>query len=151
MRYKNRYLLFVIDFEDNEKTLQKPLIVQSGPLSNVIREEIKLNFGQLFDSQLASFSIKYFSQHTNLGLCKVPRDYFKELWMAMTFVKNYKNFSCCIRVLHVSGTIKQCQQKCVRYNSELLAELQKNGLIKEAKIQELLAKAELEISKLVDY
>ncbi|CAG8736347.1 17969_t:CDS:2 [Gigaspora rosea] len=123
VRLKHRWILFETLFENtsHQDTSIDPLT--SHDIYITVKESIQLNFGD-YGRGCTSSSLNgtYYSPHTNIGLLRVSRDYYRMAWCALTFITQINSRSCTIRVLHVGGTIKQCQKLVIEYDREQLLE-----------------------------
>ncbi|KAK9766463.1 RNA-binding protein pop5 [Basidiobolus ranarum] len=134
VRFKNRYILFEILFEDTNSSKVTHFLHPSHPfetplntrsLQNLFKEQLTLNFGDYGRGCLgSSLQVKYFSPYTNIGIVRVGRDYFHTLWATLTFITSVEKRECLFRVIHLGGTIKSCQQVAIKYDKDLLLKLQ---------------------------
>ncbi|TPX30262.1 hypothetical protein SmJEL517_g06141 [Synchytrium microbalum] len=150
MRFKNRYLLFELQYEDG--TIDES--VHNGIIISVLRDSIQLNFGDYGIGVLGgpttsnastsilsllsftnpfiqppSYPVKYFSPHTGLGILRVPRDHYQMAWAAMSFVTQVKKKNAMMRVIHLGGTIKSCQTQAIEYDKAKLRALKRRKVI----------------------
>jgi ribonuclease P/MRP protein subunit POP5 len=58
----------------------------------------------LDDSLTESFSVKYFSPTTNIGIIRVARDHHRTAWAALTLLSSIDEQKFIPNVVHVSGT-----------------------------------------------
>ncbi|KAI8596893.1 hypothetical protein EDD21DRAFT_342965 [Dissophora ornata] len=94
------------------------------PLANkdliyALKDSIVENFGD-YGAGLTQrpLTLKYFSPHTNIGILRISREEVHIVWGALTFIKELKGKPCIIKVLHTSGTIRNCQLTAVRYDRD---------------------------------
>lgn len=120
VRFKARYLLFEILFEEEGVVIDS---LSAGSIASAIRESIELHFGPHGSGLTTSMNVKYFSPLTNLGIVRIGRDHHRMLWAALTFMNSLKKLSCCIRVIHLGGTIKSTQKQAIEYNKRKIKEL----------------------------
>jgi ribonuclease P/MRP protein subunit POP5 len=115
VRFKNRYLLIKIDIATRNKSQQK-LTLSSHQLSTTIKEEIVSLFGECGMGYLAmAHSVKYCHADMGWGIIRSSREGYRKTWAALTCIKEIQGIPCALRVLHVSGTIKQCQKVALNY------------------------------------
>ncbi|OUM60575.1 hypothetical protein PIROE2DRAFT_46103 [Piromyces sp. E2] len=118
VRFKNRYILFEIIYDEDEK---KKLNINYSIISNAIKTSIEQNFGSYgIGITQSSFTIKYFSPVTKIGILRSSRKQFNMIWASLTFINNIQNNGCLVRVLHVGGTIKSTQKAAIKYDQEQL-------------------------------
>jgi len=58
--------------------------------------------------------VKYFSPTTSTGIVRVGREQYRVVWVALTFLKEFKGQPCIISVVHVSGTIKKAEIEAMK-------------------------------------
>ncbi|KAG4102268.1 hypothetical protein H8356DRAFT_1652483 [Neocallimastix lanati (nom. inval.)] len=118
VRFKNRYILFEIVYDEDE---EKKINVNYSIISKAIKTSIEQNFGAYGIGIIqSSFTIKYFSPVTKIGILRSSRKQFNMIWASLTFINNIQNNGCLIRVLHVGGTIKSTQKAAIKYDQEQL-------------------------------
>lgn len=140
VRFKNRYLVIHISFEEGKLENFNAHFVCA-----IIRDSIELNFGdEGYASIIPSLSVKYYNPLTGLGIVRVGRDHFRKAWLAITWIGDIKKQFCCIRTLHVGGTIKSCQKFAINYDKQEIRKLYS----KDAKCRELLEQSMQTISKI---
>ncbi|KAJ3285397.1 hypothetical protein HK104_009517 [Borealophlyctis nickersoniae] len=145
VRFKNRYLLFEITWEDGVTDDS----VDVRALSNTIRKSIEYNFGDYGAAIMGSgFSMKYYNPYTNVGIFRASRDHFRIAWTACTFITAIRGRSCIINVVHTAGTLKSVQTAAIERGKEILLDLHHKGLIKESRASELADKAKKDIMEL---
>ncbi|KAG0048044.1 hypothetical protein BGZ83_006951 [Gryganskiella cystojenkinii] len=94
------------------------------PLANkdlvyAIRDSVAENFGDYgVGVTQRPMTLKYFSPHTNIGILRISREEVHIIWGALTFIKELKGSPCIIKVLHTSGTIKNCQLTTIKYDRD---------------------------------
>jgi len=117
VRFKNRYLLTELQWEDDKR----PQELNSFLILNTIKESIQSNFGDFgIGSIQMSLQVKYFNPVTNICIIRGSRNYFQMLWNSVTFINNMKKIPVSFCVLHVGGTMKLCQKAAIKYDKELL-------------------------------
>ncbi|KAJ1948872.1 RNA-binding protein pop5 [Linderina pennispora] len=133
VRFKHRYLCFEIQFHTaaeqalgHQKAGQKQPALSSKAIFHLIRDQMQINFGDSGAGHVVmGTQVKYFSSRTNMGILKVPRDHYQMIWSALTLTTQISRTPCMIRVWHVSGTIKKCQQAAIKVNRSLIAKWHK--------------------------
>ncbi|RIA91172.1 hypothetical protein C1645_768217 [Glomus cerebriforme] len=162
VRLKNRWLLFEFIFDDTPDKFhlstsssysslsQKFEALSTRDVYSVIKDSIQLNFGDYGVGCIAaSISVKYFSPFTNIGVLRVSRDHYHIVWGAMTFISQIKTRSCLIRVLHLGGTIKQCQLSAINYDRDQILLLRRQaelrGDTKSVNVDELFEQSKNQI------
>ncbi|KAJ1895514.1 RNA-binding protein pop5 [Kickxella alabastrina] len=132
VRFKNRYICFEVLQHNQCNALggvgktssdqrQHEFILSTRNINSLVREQVKLNFGDLGAGHIASgFQVKYFSSQTRMGIIKVPRDHCQMVTTALTLATHINRYPCVVRVWHVSGTIKKCQKAAIRTDRELI-------------------------------
>ncbi|GBC04741.1 hypothetical protein RclHR1_05840002 [Rhizophagus clarus] len=136
VRLKNRWLLFEVIFEDNShlhssssfSSSRKQEALSTRDVYSAIKDSVQINFGDYGVGCIAaSISVKYFSPFTNIGVLRISRDHYHIVWGAMTFITQIKTRRCLIRVLHLGGTIKQCQLSAINYDRDQILLLKRHA------------------------
>ncbi|KAG0315801.1 hypothetical protein BGZ99_007253 [Dissophora globulifera] len=88
-------------------------------LMYAIKDSITENFGD-YGAGITQrpLTLKYFSPHTNIGILRISREEVHIVWGALTFIRELKGKPCMIKVLHTSGTIRNCQLTTIRYDRD---------------------------------
>jgi ribonuclease P/MRP protein subunit POP5 len=136
VRIKHRYLLFNILYPDATPSNSKPAEpsylafhppapahVTAGLILNALRASIALHFGDV-GVGLASSSLKvvYFSPATSTAIVRCPRQHFRLVWAALTYMtelpgnRREQSKKCVIQVVRVSGTIRKSEEEMLRRN-----------------------------------
>ncbi|KAJ2826731.1 RNA-binding protein pop5, partial [Coemansia erecta] len=134
----------------------KPLTLGNSDIIKLIRDGVKENYGDSGVGQiLAGVQVKHFSQHTCLGIVKVPRDHCKMVLATLALMTHVKKNQCIVRVRHVSGTIKKCQKSAIRTDRELILawhqrqqKMAAPGTPGDANVNQLLKESESQINAL---
>lgn len=116
VRFKNRYLLFEIDWEDGK--IDKELNV--GALYTCFRGSVETNFGEVGLAAMASLSLKYFDPVSSFGIVRVSRDHYRWLWASLTLTRIIHKRVCAIRILHTAGTLCSAQRRAIRHHKSRL-------------------------------
>ncbi|TPX41646.1 hypothetical protein SeLEV6574_g05984 [Synchytrium endobioticum] len=147
MRFKNRYLLFELAYAD-DKYVDESL--HAGIIAAIIRDSVQLNFGDYGIGILGgAIAIKYFSPHTGIGILRAPRDHYQLAWAALTLVTQVKKKSAMLRVLHLGGTIKQCQLVTIEYDQAKLRTLKRAKILDDTRAEELRHKNAADINSML--
>ncbi|ORX77988.1 hypothetical protein BCR32DRAFT_207353 [Anaeromyces robustus] len=118
VRFKNRYILFEIIYDEDENN---KININYNIVLNAIKTSIEQNFGAYgIGITQSSFTMKYFSPVTKIGILRSSRKQFNMIWASLTFINNIQNNRCLVRVLHVGGTIKSTQKAAIKYDQEQL-------------------------------
>eukprot|EP00053_Salpingoeca_punica_P002095 m.36179 g.36179 ORF g.36179 m.36179 type:complete len:158 (+) comp11385_c0_seq1:140-613(+) len=116
VRFKNRYLLVEVRFED-----LGPLTLNERQFSQTIKDAVASAHGDFgIGSLKASLAVKYFNAITGIAIIRCNRDYFQMLWSAVALVNAIQKRTCLIQTLHVGGTIRSCQKMLVQHNYKQL-------------------------------
>lgn len=116
VRFKNRYLLFEIDWEDEK--VDKELTL--GVLYACFRASVETNFGEMGLAAMTSLSLKYFDPISSFGIVRVSRDHYRWLWASLTFTRVIHKRVCAVRVLHTAGTLRSAQRRAIRHHKSRL-------------------------------
>jgi len=158
VRLKNRWLLFEVIFEDTlhhstssySSPSQKLEALSTRDVYSAIKDSVQTNFGDYGVGCIASsISVKYFSPFTNIGVLRISRDHYHIVWGATTFITQIKTRRCLIRVLHLGGTIKQCQLSAINYDRDQILMLRRqaelHGDIESVNVDELFEQSKSQI------
>lgn len=163
VRLKHRYILFDILYppvsiprngtqkkkfstfcEDPKETLlslhaSSPTSINSKVIVNILRNAVQEHFGELSAGGVGlSIIVKYFSNKTSTGIIRCNRQDFQKVMAAIALVTKVDNYDAVMRCVHVSGTIKKCEQFSIRRNKELIIQLGMNEEMKSG-LDELVA------------
>ena len=143
VRLKLRYVLFDIVYPpelDNTEELvnvsasplnallslhqTSPTVINQKTLSQAIRKVIQDHYGD-FGAGTAGMqlTVKYFSNKTSTGIIRCSRLSFPIVISALALMNTLGGRNITIRCLHVSGTIKKCEQFCIQRNRSLICKL----------------------------
>ncbi|KAI0566455.1 Ribonuclease P/MRP protein subunit POP5 [Gracilaria domingensis] len=130
VRFKNRYLLCVIDSEKGSEA--DIYALQSKQIVSAVRSSLALNFGDLAVGQLmSSLAIKLWSPALGICLLRSSREHFRTAWGAITYVTEFKTAPQLgrvrLQVLHVGGTIRACQKSAIEYGRKLILQGKLHG------------------------
>lgn len=142
VRFKNRYLLCEIQWEDRKYDPN----VRNKDLYDAIRDSVGMNFGDLgmgaISTSLSSnfYIVKYWNPVTNLAIVRIQREEFRMLWCAITFITHIRGRKVRPKIIYTAGTIRTCQREVVRVIREWIVKshnvLEKRK--KEAQAEEMM-------------
>lgn len=93
-------------------------------ISSLLRDVIEDHFGDFGGGTTGLLIIvKYFSNKTSTGIIRCSRTNFHQVVAALALVTKLDNRDVVMRCVHVSGTIKKCEQFLIRRNRLLMIEL----------------------------
>mmetsp|Transcript_16549 Transcript_16549/g.1481 ORF Transcript_16549/g.1481 Transcript_16549/m.1481 type:complete len:90 (+) Transcript_16549:50-319(+) len=87
VRFKNRYLLCEIVFE-NENENTDSLVIDFRTLRKEIFSSINKNFGDLGSAKLSNMQIKYWNSLTNIFIVRGIREEKDILWNSLIFINS---------------------------------------------------------------
>ena len=136
VRLKQRYILFDILTPPTSVIPSSPedtlvALCQASPasitpklISQVIRKLIQDNYGD-FGLGMASMlvAVKYFNNRTSLGIIRCSRQSFPLVMASLTLTERIADHPVLIRCVHVSGTIKKCEEFAIQKNRAIIAAL----------------------------
>ncbi|PVV02550.1 hypothetical protein BB560_002993, partial [Smittium megazygosporum] len=132
VRFKNRYVCFQLELESEFEyrnqikkvsnsgapKQQKNISANSQEIDSLVKTFVNENFGDYGSSVLLE---------RLAGIARVPRDNSTFLCSMLVLINKFKNQRCRISIVHVSGTIKKCQQAAIKYDRSLILQyLQEN-------------------------
>lgn len=149
VRLKQRYILFDIlyppkseaggskenleDYINFNKSRQNALLtlhrtspsnINQKSLTQAIRSVIQDHFGDLGAGTAGmQFAIKYFSNKTSTGIIRCGRLSFQMVIAALALMNKIGDEDVIVRCIHVSGTIKKCEEYSIKRNRELMSVL----------------------------
>ena len=119
MRFKNRYLLCELQF--NDQTVDQAL--NGGYLFRLFQNALEAQIGDWGMGCLQqSFSVKYYNAFTGLLILRVARDHYRLVWGCLRHFNSIKQKRCTIKCLHVGGTIRSCQKQAIIHNRRVILE-----------------------------
>lgn len=150
VRLKQRYILFEIlyppgssttsrdlkskfhDFSNSPKDALLHLHVPSPPsvsprsIVTLLKRVIADHYGEFGSGTVASLIIvKYFSNKTSTGILRCTRNDFHLVVAALGLITKVDNYNVVVRSVHVSGTIRKCEDFSIRRTRKLMASLGK--------------------------
>ena len=148
VRLKHRYILFDIlypppsdprtgsqrekflTFSDSPKqTLLSlhqvsPLSISARSISSLLKKVIETHYGELGSGTVGLLIIvKYFSNKTSTGIIRCSRLNFQQVVAALALVTKVDNYDAVMRCVHVSATIRKCEEYSIKRNRELIVKL----------------------------
>ncbi|CAN3366919.1 ribonuclease P/MRP protein subunit Pop5p [Diutina catenulata] len=140
VRIKQRYILFEIhyplegDYEDPDQSLlafhqPSPSTISAKSLLRTFRKSIEDNYGEVgAGSTGLQLQVKYFSNRTSTGIVRCPRGSYETLVGALATIDRLEAQTASVRCLHVSGTIRKCQEWSMAYNKGLMRKIGGNRM-----------------------
>lgn len=125
---KSQHLLFE-SFSGAPTQLQasSPALVSDKAISRVLKRVVEDHYGEVGGAVALLILVKYFSNRTLSGIVRCSRTDFKKVVAALALVTRVDSYNVVMRSVHVSGTIKKCEQAAIRRNRATIAELQLCG------------------------
>lgn len=130
VRFKNRYLLCLIDTEHGKDG--DIMELQPRDLLTAIRSSLSTNFGDFAVGQsMSSLAIKLWSPALAMCIIRCSRDNFKTVWAAISLIVEISSFQRMGRlrftVVHVGGTIRACQKSAAQRARRIILEKKSSG------------------------
>lgn len=121
MRFKNRYLVCELNFPTPSTPSH---LLNSRAITQAVKQSLCDNFGDVAAAHAApSLTVKYYSPVLSLVIIRASRDTHRTVWAAVTLVDHVRlgdmETGICIRVVHVGGTIRSCQDAAVKHVKHL--------------------------------
>jgi ribonuclease P/MRP protein subunit POP5 len=138
VRYKSRYFLLRFSFSSEDDRRRAYSSISEKTLRNTIKQSILTLHGDYGLACVQSnLNVKYFNVTTDIALLRVPRDYYRLAWSAITVITHLLSSPCSINIIHVGGTIKSCQKRLIAYNYNKLKDHINNStsLVKRRKLK----------------
>ncbi|GEQ72461.1 hypothetical protein JCM33374_g6148 [Metschnikowia sp. JCM 33374] len=148
VRLKHRYLLFEIlyppssqpnsreqktkfeDFSNSPKDALlhlhgiSPPAINSRAIVTLIKRVISDHYGEFGSGTVgSSVLVKYFSNKTSTGILRCSRSDFHLVMAALGLIDKVENYKVVVRCVHVSGTIRKCEDFSIRRARHLMTEL----------------------------
>lgn len=155
VRLKHRYILFDIlhpppshpktslqrekfaNFSESPKAAllslhaTSPASINARAIAQLLKQVIEEHFGELAAGKVALLIIvKYFSNKTSTGIIRCNRQNFHQVVAAMALVTKMDNSDVVMRCVHVSGTIRKCEQFSIQNNRKLMVEMGQDETMK---------------------
>ncbi|KAH3686519.1 hypothetical protein WICPIJ_002497 [Wickerhamomyces pijperi] len=135
VRLKSRYILFEIIYPPTSTNItttsyslktslklhHQTSTISGRELLQLIRTTLNETYGD-FGSGLhaSSMNVKYFSPRTSTGILRTARDNFELIIGTLMMIRSVQGKNCIVNVIHVSGTIKMCQDFLIAKNKKLM-------------------------------
>lgn len=101
-----------------------PASINPRTIVNLLRDVIEDHFGDLAAGTIGLLIIvKYFSNKTSTGIIRCNRQNFHQVMAALALVTKLDSYDVVMRCVHVSGTIRKCEQFSIQNNKKLIAEM----------------------------
>lgn len=101
-----------------------PSSITARAIALVLKHVIEDHFGELAAGTVALLIIvKYFSNKTSTGIIRCNRKNSHQVVAAMALVTKMDNCNVVMRCVHMSGTIRKCEQFSIRNNRKLMIEM----------------------------
>lgn len=151
VRLKHRYILFDIlypplteprtndqrekfalfSLTPKETTLRlhaaSPASINQRSLASLLKRVVEDHFGDFGSGTVGLLIIvKYFSNKTSTGIIRCSRNNFQQVVAALGLVTKVDTQDVVMRCVHVSGTIRKCEQFSIRRNRQLMLEIGRN-------------------------
>ena len=109
VRLKARYVLFEILYPSPGTA-----VADGKHVLQALRSSIETNFGELGTGRCQStLAVRYYNPKTSSGIIRIAREQAPIVQGALTHLRQIKGSSVVVRVTHVSGTMKKCEQRAV--------------------------------------
>lgn len=97
-------------------------------ITTILRQVIEDHFGEL-GAGLAgqSLVLKYYSSKTSTGILRCNRQHVDMVMASIALVTKLDDRNVTMRCIHVSGTIRKCEEYLIRRNRELMIALGVEG------------------------
>lgn len=123
MRYKRRY--FCVELIQASASLEYKL--KSNDLVQELIKLIEKFFGDFGIASIQpSFSLVYFNSDTNLAIFRVARQHRADFHQLLSLVCRVDSTELAFKVIHVSGSIKQCKKYLIRHFYKRIEEFAEN-------------------------
>lgn len=135
VRLKQRYILFDVLYPPGDTSFSgssqdailalcqpSPTSVNPKTLTQTLRKVLQDHYGD-FGAGTAGMliSVKYFSNKTSTGILRCLRQTFQQVMAALTLMNTIANKEVIVRCLHVSGTIKKCENLSIARSKQMMA------------------------------
>lgn len=135
VRIKHRYLLFNVLYPGSAPAAHtksdeppylafhspSPAHLSGGLLLTALRASIASHFGDVgLGLASASLRVVYFSPTTSTAIVRCPRQHFRMVWAALTYMTEVPGArgapatNCVVHVVRVSGTIRKSEEELMR-------------------------------------
>lgn len=101
-----------------------PNAINARSIASLLKSVVQDHFGDFGGGTIGLLIIvKYFSNRTSTGIIRCSRTNFHQVMAALALVTKVDNFNVVMRCVHVSGTIKKCEEFSIRRNKQLIIEM----------------------------
>lgn len=115
-----------------------PISVTGRSIASLLKKVIEDHFGELASGTIALLLIvKYFSNKTSTGIVRCSRTDFEKVVAAFALVNKIENLDVVMRCVHVSGTIRKCEEFSIRRNKQLMIDMGKS--VSDGALDELMS------------
>lgn len=130
VRFKNRYLLCVLEHDASDASLLQQ--VTSRAILQSVRQSLLSNFGDVGSGHASpALAVKYWSPVLGLALIRASRDHFRSVWAAVTLLTGLdclpETVTVRFRVVHTGGTIRSCQKEAAEFSRQLILDARDEG------------------------
>lgn len=130
MRFKRRYFCVEIVFPGSSMTSEPPTPDQKLKPSDLVQEisrSIEKFYGDLgVASMQPSFSLVHFNADTSVAIFRIARDQRAPFHHLLTLTSRVNSVELTFKVIHVSGSIRQCKKHLLDHSNRKLEELADN-------------------------
>ena len=111
VKFKSRYLLIEVIYEDNK--LKKH---DMNKFAKILKNEIEKNFGEISLGKInKNLQIKYANNFTNMLIIRVGKEYIKLMRAAIVLTNKIDFEKVRLRIIGISGTIKGAEKRATKY------------------------------------
>lgn len=111
-----------------------PISVNARNIAIILRRVVEDHFGELAAGTVGLLIIvKYFSNKTSTGIVRCSRTDFQKVVAALALVNKIENVDAVMRCIHVSGTIRKCEEFSIRRNRKLMVDMGKKEIEEDLK------------------
>jgi len=125
-REKEKFQNFQSSTKDTLLSLHEtsPNAINARSIAHLLKKVVEDHFGDFGGGTVGLLIIvKYFSNRTSTGIIRCSRNNFHQVMAALALVTKVDNYDVVMRCVHVSGTIKKCEQFSIRRNKQLIIEM----------------------------
>lgn len=115
MRLKNRYLIAQL-IEENDSKGESAVSLSSNDIIGAIRDSIQNIYGDIGAGLYGmSATIRYFDSESSrkIFVLRVQREFYRQVWFAMSCISSIKRVFLSIRMLTVAGCGRTCTAKII--------------------------------------
>lgn len=98
--------------------------INARSIASLLKDVIEDHFGDFGGGTVGLLIIvKYFSNKTSTGIIRCSRTNFHQVMAALALVTKLDNYDVVMRCVHVSGTIRKCEEFSIKRNRQLIVDL----------------------------